>query len=84
MREHHGKGDLQSCEENRKSYVIRCVCECVRGCGGGCVYDLINDSLPPSPQLSCEAGVLVKAVGCDDQGESGVDNGEMLEECSSK
>ncbi|XP_018553636.1 uncharacterized protein LOC108898203 [Lates calcarifer] len=34
-------------------------------------------------QLSCEAGVLVKAVGCDDQGESGVDNGEMLEECSS-
>ncbi|XP_039974310.1 CAP-Gly domain-containing linker protein 4 [Xiphias gladius] len=34
-------------------------------------------------QLASEAGVLVKVVSCDDQGESGVDNGEVFEECSS-
>ncbi|XP_040899700.1 uncharacterized protein LOC121185548 [Toxotes jaculatrix] len=34
-------------------------------------------------QVASEAGGLVKVAGCDDQGELGVDNGEMLEECSS-
>ena len=29
VREHRGKGGLQSCRENRKSCLIRCGCECV-------------------------------------------------------
>ncbi|XP_068592142.1 uncharacterized protein [Cebidichthys violaceus] len=34
-------------------------------------------------QLASQAGVLVKVGGCDEHGESGVDNGEAFEECSS-
>ncbi|XP_042345508.1 uncharacterized protein LOC121945415 [Plectropomus leopardus] len=34
-------------------------------------------------QLTSQAGVLVNVGGCDEQGESGVDNGEAFEECSS-
>ncbi|XP_049902786.1 uncharacterized protein LOC126391862 [Epinephelus moara] len=33
-------------------------------------------------QLASQAGVLVNVGGCDEQGESGVDNGEAYEECS--
>lgn len=29
VREHHGKGGLQSCRDNRKCYIIRCACKCV-------------------------------------------------------
>ncbi|KAI3361213.1 hypothetical protein L3Q82_013419, partial [Scortum barcoo] len=34
-------------------------------------------------QLACQTGELVKVGSCDDQGESGVDNGEVFEKCSS-
>ncbi|XP_022620094.1 uncharacterized protein LOC111235813 isoform X1 [Seriola dumerili] len=34
-------------------------------------------------QLASEAGVLVKVGSCDDRRESGVDNGDVFEECSS-
>ncbi|XP_062255416.1 CAP-Gly domain-containing linker protein 2 isoform X4 [Platichthys flesus] len=38
---------------------------------------------PLSPQLHSEAGVLVRVATCDDQAESGEDNGQVFEESSS-
>ncbi|XP_026225976.1 CAP-Gly domain-containing linker protein 4 [Anabas testudineus] len=40
-------------------------------------------NVPRSPQLTSEAGGLMKVDRYDDQGELGVDNGEVFEECSS-
>lgn len=40
-------------------------------------------NLPIFPQLASETGGLIKVGRYDDQEESGVDNGELSEECSS-
>lgn len=56
VKEHHGRGGLQSSKENRKSYVTRCVCECVCVCNWGCVYNCIDDNfLLPSWPLRQES-----------------------------
>lgn len=39
--------------------------------------------MPLFPQLASEAGLLMKVGRYDDEGESGADNGEVFEECSS-
>ena len=46
--------------------------------------DFSHDNLSSFPKLATQAGVLVKAGCWEEQGESGVDNGETSEECSSK
>lgn len=51
-----------------------------------CVVDnvTLTHHQPYSHQLVSGAKALVKVGPCDDQGESGVDGGEMLDECSGK